>query len=225
MIQYLYVILVIGILVGSVYAILGTLEDRLLLHPLPCTYYTGYDDATTELVWLPSGGLVLHCRQRQSNADATKSFDIAHGITNNQVDGFANSGGGIGSNRVDGINLANDGGSGIAGDIGNRAIICLHGNGGNADGMANMSRLLLERGYDVYVLEYAGYGMAAYPREPSSGNGADRKGVHPTTKSLDRKRVHPTTKSLIHWCYRGRVKETKSTRTSYGASSAIVINW
>lgn len=52
-----------------------------------------------------------------------------------------------------------------------RTILCLHGNAGNLDGMANMARSMAELGYDVYLLEYAGYGICA-------GAG------HPTTNSL-----------------------------------------
>jgi len=56
-----------------------------------------------------------------------------------------------------------------------RAIMCLHGNAGNLDGMANTAYTLSNRGYDVYLLEYAGYGKCAY---------FNQKRLKPTKNSL-----------------------------------------
>lgn len=39
-----------------------------------------------------------------------------------------------------------------------RPILILHGNGGNIDGFYDMYRDLVDKGYRVYLLEYAGYG-------------------------------------------------------------------
>lgn len=59
---------------------------------------------------------------------------------------------------------------------GSKPILCLHGNAGNLDGMANLSRLLLDRSYDVYLLEPAGYGVC--------GLNANGCRVKPTTEGL-----------------------------------------
>ena len=56
-----------------------------------------------------------------------------------------------------------------------RAILCLHGNAGNLDGMAGIAQRLLELGYDVFLMEPLGYGIC------SRKNGRD---VVPTTESL-----------------------------------------
>jgi alpha-beta hydrolase superfamily lysophospholipase len=42
-----------------------------------------------------------------------------------------------------------------------RAVLCLHGNGGNADGLAFIAAALADRGYEVLVLENRGYGECA----------------------------------------------------------------
>lgn len=59
-----------------------------------------------------------------------------------------------------------------------RAIMCLHGNGGNLDGMANLAQHLFQQGYDVYLLENAGYGIC-YQTEQGAR-------LSPTTNSLKR---------------------------------------
>jgi esterase/lipase len=61
-----------------------------------------------------------------------------------------------------------------------RPIMCLHGNAGNLDGMANLARTLGERGYSVYLLEPAGYGVC------SRRHAGDQKKIAPTTDSLVR---------------------------------------
>lgn len=111
--------LVVGLILSAIYATLVTLEDSFLLHPAPCLDYFAFDKSCTEFIPLPSGGLVLHCKQRANNTPRTLDKRPTVG----------------------------------------RSIMCLHGNGGNIDGMGNLARMLLDHGYDVYVLEYAGYGM------------------------------------------------------------------
>ena len=46
-------------------------------------------------------------------------------------------------------------------------MLCLHGNAGNLDGMSNMARTMIGQGYDVYLLEYAGYGIC-HTHQPST---------------------------------------------------------
>jgi dienelactone hydrolase len=45
-----------------------------------------------------------------------------------------------------------------AGSFTARPILLLHGNAGNLNGMADVSRKLVNDGYDVYLLEYRGFG-------------------------------------------------------------------
>lgn len=63
-----------------------------------------------------------------------------------------------------------------------RAIMCLHGNAGNLDGMAGMAQRLLDLGYDVYLLEPRGYGICSL--EKSSAAKDESNLINPTTDSL-----------------------------------------
>lgn len=162
-----WALLGLAALVAALHVVLLALEDRLLLAPERVDRYRHFGDpALCELRPLPSGGLLARLKPTAAPpwsvgaaagpaSPGPLDAPAAGGGDADAVPPAAATGPATGGGPLAGLETGGGWGTGRP-----RAALFCHGNAGSLDGGAPIAAGLAARGYDVHLLEYAGFGMA-----------------------------------------------------------------